>query len=285
MATSAQSFSRRRFDGFEVDLCSGEVWKNGIRVRLQDQPFQVLRVLLERSGEIVTRDELKQTLWPADTFVDFDDGLNTAVKKIREVLGDSAERPRYIETIPRRGYRFVAPIALSFPVKTTVAAPSSQPALVLPPAEVALRRRAWRPATYAAAGVLALVAVLAGADVAGWRTRLFGHAAAPRIESLAVLPLANLSRDPGQDYLADGMTEALITDLAQIGSLRVISRTSVMHYKGTSKTLPEIGRVLKVDVVVEGAAQTSGGRVRITAQLIRAADDRHLWVEGYERDG
>ena len=284
MATSAQSFSRRRFDGFEVDLCSGEVWKNGIRVRLQDQPFQVLRVLLERSGEIVTRDELKQTLWPADTFVDFDDGLNTAVKKIREVLGDSAERPRYIETIPRRGYRFVAPLALSFPVKTTVAAPSSQPALVLPPAEVAVRRRAWRPAAYAAVGVLALVVVLAGADVGGWRTRLVGPAVAPRIESLAVLPLANLSRDPEQDYFADGMTEALIANLAQVSALRVISRTSAMHYKGTNKTLPQIARELNVDAVIEGTVQRSGNRLQVTAQLIRGRTETPLWAKIYERD-
>src|ERR1700676_5491167 len=135
VATSAQSSSRLRFDDFEVNLCSGEVWKHGIRVRLQDQPFQVLRVLLERPQQIVTRDELKQALWPADTFVDFDDGLNTAVKKLRELLGDSSERPRYIETIPRRGYRFVGSIALPSPVVARASAPSSQPALTLPATE------------------------------------------------------------------------------------------------------------------------------------------------------
>jgi TolB-like protein/DNA-binding winged helix-turn-helix (wHTH) protein/Tfp pilus assembly protein PilF len=284
VATSAQSSSRLRFDDFEIDLCSGEVWKHGIRVRLQDQPFQVLRVLLERPGQIVTRDELKQTLWPADTFVDFDDGLNTAVKKIRELLGDSADRPRYIETIPRRGYRFVGPIAPPSPIEATVVAPSSQPALVLPPAKAAVRRRASRSAAYAAVVVLALVVVLVGADVGGWRTRLVGHAVAPRIESLAVLPLANLSRDPGQDYFADGMTEALIANLAQVRALRVISRTSVMHYKGTDKTLPQIAHELNVDAVIEGTVQRSGNRVQVTAQLIRGQTDSPLWAKTYDRD-
>jgi len=284
VATRAQSSSRRRFDGFEVDLSSGEVWKNGARVRLQEQPFQVLRVLLGRPGEIVTRDELKQTLWPADTFVDFDDGLNTAVKKIRELLGDSAERPRYIETIPRRGYRFVGPIAPSFPAQATVPAPSLQPAFTSPRAQAGGWRRASRPATYAAAGVLALVVVLLGADVGGWRTRLVGHAVAPRIESLAVLPLANLSRDPGQDYFADGMTEALIANLAQVRALRVISRTSVMHYKRTDKTLPQIAHELNVDAVIEGTVQRSGNRVQVTTQLIRGQTDSPLWAKTYDRD-
>src|SRR6202049_1270910 len=163
VATSAQPSSRLRFDGFEVDLYSGEVWKHGTRVRLQDQPFQVLRVLIERPGQIVTRDELNKTVGPADTFVDFDDGLNTAVKKIRELLGDSAERPRYIETIPRRGYRFVGPITPPPPVEATFAAPHSHPALVLPPAEGAVPRNGYRPASYVAVGVSALVVPLIGA--------------------------------------------------------------------------------------------------------------------------
>jgi len=285
VATSAQSPGKLRFDGFEVDLRSGEVWKHGVRVRLQDQPFQVLRVLLERRGEIVTRDELKQMLWPADMFVDFDDGLNTAVKKIRDLLGDSAERPRYIETIPRRGYRFVGPAELSSSVHATVtvAAPSSQSALPLPPDEAAVWRRAARPARYAAVGVLALVVVLVGA-VSGWRARVLGHPAVPRIESLVVLPLANLSRDPEQDYFADGMTETLIANLAQVGTLRVISRTSAMHYKGTNETLPQIARDMKVDAVIEGTVQRSGNRVRVTAQLIHGQTDVHLWAKTYERD-
>jgi len=241
-------------------------------------------VLLERPGQIVTRDELKQTLWPADTFVDFDDGLNTAVKKIRELLGDSVERPRYIETIPRRGYRFVGPIALPLLPETAVPAPSSQPALVSPPAEGAVARKAFRPAGYVAVGILALMVTLVGADVGGWRTRLMSHAAVPRIESLAVLPLDNLSRDPEQDYFADGMTEALIANLAQVRALRVISRTSAMHYKGTDKTLPQIARDLNVDAVIERTVQRSGNRVRVTAKLIPAQTDAPVWAKVYERD-
>ena len=285
MATSAQSPNRLRFDNFEVDLRSGELRKHGARLRLQDQPFQVLRVLLERRGEIVTRDELKQTLWPAETFVDFDDGLNTAVKKIRDLLGDSAEQPRYIETIPRRGYRFMGLIEQPSPVHATgpVAAPDAQPALPSPPPKPAAWWRA-APARYAAVGVLALVVVLVGVDVGGWRARLIGHAEVPRIESLAVLPLANLSRDPEQDYFADGMTETLIANLAQVKALRVISRTSVMHYKGTSKTVPEIARDLNVDAVIEGTVQRSGNRVRVTAHLIRVQTNASEWAKIYERD-
>lgn len=286
MSPSAQSSSRLRFADFEVDLRSGDVWKNGNRIRLQDQPFQVLRVLLERRGEIVTRDELKQMLWSADTFVDFDDGLNTAVKKIRDVLGDSAEKPRYIETIPRRGYRFVGTITSpsSAPEAESVAAPGShlEPALV--PPEATRWRRAARPTGYAVVGVLAMVVALLGADVRGWRTRLLDHPATPRIESLAVIPLTNLSRDPEQEYFADGMTEALIANLAQVKALRVISRTSMMHYKGTDKTLRQIARELNVDAIIEGAVQRSGNHVRVTAQLIQGQSDVHLWAKTFERD-
>src|SRR5271157_1007146 len=286
LATSTQSFSRLRFDEFEVDLRSGELWERGNRLRLQDQPFHVLRVLLERRGEIVTRDELKQTLWPADTFVDFDDGLNTAVKKIRDVLGDSADRPRYIETIPRRGYRFVGPVERQSPPEAAeqVAVPNAPLAVTSPPPEAAVWRRAVRRGGFAAVAVLALIVVLLGADVGGWRARLFGHIAPPRIESLAVLPLANLSRDPEQDYFADGMTEALIANLAQVSELRVISRTSAMHYKGTDKTLPEIARDLNVDAIIEGSVQRSGNRVRVTAKLIRVQTDAPVWAKIYETD-
>jgi len=242
-------------------------------------------MLLERRGEMVKRDELKQTLWPTDTFVDFDDGLNTAVKKIRDLLGDSAERPRYIETIPRRGYRFVGPVTLPPLVQTTapVAASDTQPALTSPPPKTAAWRRA-ASARYAAVGVLALVVVFVGVDVGGWRARLIGHAEVPRIESLAVLPLANLSGDPGQDYFADGMTETLIANLAQVRALRVISRTSVMHYKGANKTLPQIARDLNVDAIIEGTVQRSGNRVRVTAQLIHGQTDVHLWAKTYDRE-
>jgi TolB-like protein/DNA-binding winged helix-turn-helix (wHTH) protein/Tfp pilus assembly protein PilF len=284
LATSAQSSGRVRFDGFEVDLRSGEIWESGTPVRLQEQPFQVLRVLLERNGEIVTREELKRTLWTADTFVDFDDGLNTAVKKIRDALGDSSEQTRYIETIPRRGYRFKCQVErVPSPEKESVPAPKLQLAVASAAPETVAPRTTWR-AVSVAVGTLALIAVLVGAKVGGWRARLFVPFAAPRIESLAVLPLANLSHDPEQDYFADGMTEALIADLAQVSALRVISRTSAMHYKGSDKTLPQIARDLNVDAVIEGSVQRSGDRVRVTAKLIPAQTDAPVWAKIYERD-
>lgn len=285
MATSAQSSGRVRFDSFEVDLRSGEVWENGTRVRLQEQPFQVLRVLLERNGEIVTREELKRTLWAADTFVDFDDGLNTAVKKIRDVLGDSAEQTRYIETIPRRGYRFKCAVERQSPPEAEPAhATGSELSVASPAPEAAVERRRIRRAAFVVVGTLALIVVLVSAGVGGLRARLFAPVAPPRIESLAVLPLANLSHDPEQDYFADGMTEALIADLAQVSALRVISRTSAMHYKGSDRTLPQIARDLNVDAVIEGSVQRSGNRVRVTAKLIPAQTDTPVWVKIYERD-
>src|SRR5262249_47155061 len=230
VATSAHPSGRIRFNSFEIDLRTSEVWKHGVRIRLQEQPFQVLRTLLERRGEIVTRDELKQTLWPADTFVDFDDGLNTAVKKIRDVLNDSAEQPRYIETIPRKGYRFFASLTEVQPTGTSGPEANSSAEL----AQEAAIRKAGAPAPTAKEKVFAgRIRVLIGAVVALalavsalvlYRANGAKHATQPAIRSLAVLPLKNLSGDPAQDYLAGGMTEALIGRLAGIHDLRVISR-------------------------------------------------------------
>jgi len=267
-----------RFGVFEVDLRARELRKGGLKIRLQDQPFQILAMLLEHPGEVVTRDELRQKLWPADTFVDFDHSLNTALTKIREALGDSADNPRFVETLPRRGYRFIAPVET---LRRSVS--TEKPAL-------RQRRysRRWLVAL-AAFAVVAIVAVAIALNVAGLRDRLVTAVGArhgvplPKIESIAVLPLENLSRDPGQEYFADGMTDALITDLGKISALRVISRTSAMHYKGTKKRLPEIAKELNVDAVVEGTVQRSGDRVRITANLLHAPTDRHLWAESYER--
>jgi len=284
------STSRRlRFDEFEIDLRSAELWVRGKRTRLQDQPFQVLRVLLERRGEIVTRDELKQTLWPADTFVDFDDGLNTAVRKIRDALGDSAEKPRYIETIPRRGYRFVGRLADvatavlpspveepkgSAPEKANVAAPSSGAAANQE--NVLSRRRRVLLAGVAALAVVSVALVLYRGSTKG--------AKQPPIRSLAVLPLKNLSGDPTQEYLADGMTEALISRLAGIHNLRVISRTSITRFKDTRLSVPEIAGTLGVDAIVEGSVIREGDRIRVHAQLIRAATDEPFWSEAYDRE-
>jgi len=213
-----------RFGEFELDQHSGELRRNGTKVRLQEQPLRILQILLEQPGKLVPREELQERIWPADTFVDFDHGINNAIKRLRETLSDLAETPRYIETLPRRGYRFIGKLA-------------------------------------------------------GEKEN-----AHKGTQSLAVLPLENLSRDSEQDYFADGMTEALITSLAKISSLRVISRTTVMHYKGVHRPLPEIARQLGVQIVVEGTVLRFGERVRISVQLIETSTDCHLWAESYERD-
>jgi TolB-like protein/DNA-binding winged helix-turn-helix (wHTH) protein/Tfp pilus assembly protein PilF len=282
MDTSVSSRTVQRFGGFEVDPRSRELRRKGKCVRMQDQPLEVLLLLLERSGEVVTREELKERLWPADTFVDSDDGLNGAVRKLREALGDSAEEPQYIETIPRRGYRFIGT------VDAEVAQPESDSKTDTvngPPQELPSKARSTR-ARWLRLGAVSIVAAIV-TGVLGWvafnKHRARGGTT-PAITSLVVLPFSNLSGDPSQEYFADAMTDEMTSDLAKIGALRVISRTSAMHYKGTSKTLPEIARELNVDGAIEGSVLRTGGRARITVQLISAPSDRHIWSESYERD-
>lgn len=287
MATNSPASGRLRFGVFEIDLSSGELWQRGNRVRVQEQPFQVLRVLLEGSGRIVTREELRQAVWPADTFVDFDHGLNTAVKKIRDILGDSAEQPRYIETIPRRGYRFIYPVESLVPMQSAEKkdpVPTGQSTRAPSLGEAFLSPRAARRAGSAVLGVIALVVVLVGADIGGWRSRSRVGATEQRIQSLAVLPLRNLSGDPGQEYFADAMTESLIGRLSMIRGLRVSSRTSAMQFKDTRLSAPEIAKNLNVDALVEGSVIRDGGRIRVHAQLIRGATDEHFWSETYDRE-
>jgi TolB-like protein/DNA-binding winged helix-turn-helix (wHTH) protein/Tfp pilus assembly protein PilF len=276
MATSVPAARRFCFDVFELDLRAGELRKRGVKLHLQGQPLQVLAALLNRPGDVVTRDELRAEIWTADTFVDFDHSLHNAIARVREVLGDSADTPRYIETLPRRGYRFIAPVTgveIEPPRPTTQSGQSSE-------APVGVRPNKLR-----AALALTLLGFLAIGSVL-WllRTTSRRTAAAPRLRSIAVLPLDNLSGDTSQDYFVDGMTDELITDLAKVGSLRVISRASVMRYKGTKKSLPEIARELNVDGIVEGSVMRSGRRVRIIAQLLDAPTDQHLWAETYERN-
>lgn len=263
-----------RFGVFELDTESRELRKQGLKVRLQDQPFQILQILLERPGRVVTREELQRRIWPSDTFVDFDRGLYNAIKKLREALGDSAENPRFIETLSRRGYRFIAAVE-----GNGHAAPAPVPTLE---ATESLRSRNLRLGIGLGLGAVILAGALLGVGKL-WQ-RFFGESAVPQIRSIAVLPLQNLSGDPNQEYFSDGITDGLITDLAQIGSWRVISRTSSMQYKQTRKSLPEIARELNVDGIVEGTVQRAGDRVRITAQLIDASSDKHLWANTYERD-
>jgi TolB-like protein/DNA-binding winged helix-turn-helix (wHTH) protein/Flp pilus assembly protein TadD len=282
-----------RFGVFEIDLRAGELRKRGIRIKLQGQPFLLLVTLLKQRGELVTREELRRTLWPEDTFIDFDHSLGTGINKLREVLGDSAANPRFIETLPRRGYRFISPIepvcASENPPVVSEAAPGEQPPSTgypvgardhdqvdLPESTVNEHPRwplAWKIAGFA---LLLLSAIFTVWILHSRTTPPTG------IRSLAVLPLENLSGDASQDYFSDGMTDELITELGQISGLRVISRTSMMTYKGARKPLPQIARELNVDVVVEGTVLRSGSRVRITAQLIRASVDKHLWAQSYE---
>ena len=267
-----------RFGVFELDSARRELHKQGLKVRLQEQPFQVLQILLEHPGEVVTRQELQRRIWPSDTFVDFDRGLYNAIKKLREALGDSAESPRFIETLSRRGYRFIGSVTANDGAGRMEEGAST--------GEVGMPRRQSHHRRLAI-GVLLLLAfgaTLFGLDIGGLRQRWLIKANPQAIHSLAVLPLQNLSDDPAQEYFSDGMTDALITDLAQIGSLKVISRTSVMRYKKTDKSLPEIARELNVDGIVEGTVQRSGDRVRITAQLIHGPSDKHVWASSYERE-
>ena len=286
-----------RFGPFEAKPRAQELSKNGTPLRLRGQPFAILELLLNRAGEVVTREEIRQKLWPADTFVDFEHGLNTSIKKLRQALCDSATEPRYIETIPRLGYRFIAP------VKATVEPKAKKPTGVETVAEEDSKHPVsqvggGRPRLhlFLAPAVLVLAAAALVFNMAGARTRLFALfrstknasvavASAPKpLPSIAVLPLQNLSNNSAEDYFADGMTDELTTDLAQFGSLRVISRTSAMHYKGASKTAPEIGRELGVDTLIEGTVQRVGDRVRIRVQLIDSASDRHLWARSYDHD-
>ena len=253
-----------RFETFEVDLRAGELRKAGVRVKLAGQPFQVLAILLESPGEVVTREELQKRLWP-DTFVDVDHNLNTAINKIREVLGDSAESPRFVETLPRRGYRFIGPLT-PLPAERQPATQSSH-----------VRR-------YMTVGAaLLFLLALSGAAFLKWRLAWRG-ANPSTIRSLAVLPLANLSADPSEQYLVDGLTEELTSEISQLHSLRVISRTSTMQYRDTQKKAPQIAKELQADVLIEGSILKVNDRVRITAKLIDGPSDTHLWSKRYERD-
>ncbi|MGD0271671.1 MAG: tetratricopeptide repeat protein [Candidatus Sulfotelmatobacter sp.] len=279
-----------RFGTFEVSLQSGEVRKSGMKIRVQQQPLKLLEILLERPGEVINREELRSRVWPDESFGDFDQALNIAIGKLRGALGDSAENPRFIETLPKRGYRFIADVSVvdaevrpkrPEPIDGGLHGPERKTGLgdefqstglaVAPEHKLRLTPRV----------IIALALILSLLILAIWLFRPSGSGPT-RIRSLAVLPLENLSGDASQNYFADGMTDELITDLAQISALRVISRTSVMAYKGARKPLPQIARELNVDAVIEGSVLRSGDQVRITAQLIDASTDKHLWSQSYD---
>ncbi len=278
MAAPASSPDRVQFGVFELDLQSAELRKSGVKVKLQEQPLKILQILLENPGQIVGREELQKRVWPANTFVEFDQGLYSAMARLRDALGDSSDSPRFVETVARRGYRFIAPVSVP-PIAGEVPRPAA-------PDQPALRRhsfRLWISSLLAGllGGALLLVIVLTF-DIAGAREWLRNKTAP--IRSIAVLPLENLSRDPEQEYFADGMTDELITTLGQMGTVRVVSRTSVMRYKKISEPVAQVGRELNVDAVVEGTVERVGNRVRLRMQLIQAASDRQLWAQIYDRD-
>src|SRR6266436_5980334 len=292
MPTLPNGRSVVRFGAFEADLSSGEIHKHGHKIKLQEQPFQVLVMLLERPGKVITREELRARLWPADTFVDFDTGLNSAIKKLRDALGDSAEEPAYVETLPRRGYRFVAQLehqtvadvpctqkeseaSNKHAAEPVLGAVRSAPALTRP-------RPWWRKRRVAFVASALTLSALLGLAVGAWRGGLVRSAHAMRIEAIAVLPLENMTGDPTQEYLVDGMTDALTTHLAQMRGMRVISRTSAMRFKGSKKGLQEIARELHVDAVVEGSVSRSNEVTHVNAQLVYAPGDRHLWAHSYD---
>lgn len=277
MATTASNNPILRFGIFELNTATSELRKGGMTIKLRPQAAKVLSILARRPGQLVSREELREQVWGRETFVDFEHGLNLCIGQIRAALDDDADTPRYIETLPRRGYRFMMQVEDTAAPFSRTASPQARSA----PLQSGIRSAWWSAAIFVAV-LLAIGIVLAAVSRAGWRQRMFGGAGP--VHTIAVLPLQNLSGDPTQDYFADGMTEALTTDLARMEQLQVISRTSTMQYNPAKKPLPMIARELRADAIVEGSVQRSGNHVRITAQLVRASTDQHLWAATYERD-
>ncbi len=282
-----------RFGEFELEPRSGELRKDGTLVKLQPQPLKVLALLVANAGRLVTREEIQRAVWAGETFVDFEHGLNFCIKQIRTALGDNAQAPLYIETLPRRGYRFIAPVEkseqskdanhstdASSEIANVEAAPPAKPEAVISPAP-------GRPVMNWRVPALVLIPLLIiGAYLVWQRFAAVTRPANTKV-MLAVMPFENLSSDPEQDYFSDGMTEEMI---AQLGSLQparlgVIARTSAMTYKRGAKDIRQIAGELNVDYILEGSVRREGDRVRITAQLIQTSDQTHLWSESYERNG
>jgi len=291
MLPSEQIAEKVLFGCFEVNLITGEAFRNGRKLRLSGQPAHVLMILLQRAGQLVTREELRALLWPGETFVDFDHGLNNCINRIRDALGDSAASPECIETLPKQGYRFIAPVrsaeqtlgnteagSTSTPVPV-ISVEESLPEIAEPLRDSSTHWRVW----FAAMSLIAIAAT--GVIVAAIHTgNLNRDGGVGNIHAIAVLPLTNLSGDPSQEYLTDGITDELITELARCTAVSVISRTSIMRYKNRQTPLPVVARELGVDAVVESSLQRTGNHLRISAHLIAAKTDTHLWAEGYEGD-
>jgi len=268
------------FGPFSMDPSEGLLLRDDQPIPLAPKAFEALLLLVESSGHLIEKEVLMQKLWP-DSFVE-EANVSKYIFTLRQALSDGEEGQKYIETVPKRGYRFVAPVQ-KLAAESVEQAPAEMPSREGEEAKTVTSTTRWRIALVAAVLAATAVVLLVWLDLGEWRARLFGGPARP-VRTIAVLPLLNLSGDTAQDYLADGMTEALTTDLARMESLQVISRTSAIQYKATKKSLPVIARELNADAVVEGSVQRSGNRVRVTAQLVRASDDRQLWANTYERD-
>jgi len=272
------------FGEFELDPSRFELRRHDRRLKLERIPMELLVLLLERDGQVVNRQEIIDRLWGKDVFVDTEHGINTAIRKIRTALREDVEKPRFIQTVSGKGYRFVGEkngnISLLQPSQEVN---NLDPVHEIPHAAPVRERRWWPMASVAFVACLLAGAVL-GLNLGGTRDRIFPGSRRSQIRSIAVLPLANLSGDPSQDYFADGMTDELITMLAKNTSLRVVSRTSAMQYKGVQRPVHDIARELGVDGVLEGSVERSGNRVHMTVQLIYAPSDTHVWAESYDRD-
>ena len=289
-----------KFDEFELDCNRYQLLRAGRGIKLEKLPMELLILLLEKEGHLVTREEIVDRLWGKDVFLDTEHGINTAVRKVRNVLRDDPERPRFVQTVTGKGYRFIASIDVIseergngnhkgtalLPTETTQA--QADPPVSSPLAQSHHRASGMvRKVVLVLVGAIGVVAVLVGLNVGGVRRRLFVHTprqGGPQIRSLAVLPIENLSGDLSQDFLADGVTEELITELGKSSALRVISRTSVMQYKGTKKAVQEIARELNVDAVLEGTVLRAGNHLRITANLVQSSPETHLWAETYDSE-
>jgi TolB-like protein/DNA-binding winged helix-turn-helix (wHTH) protein/Flp pilus assembly protein TadD len=263
-------------EDFEFNAQAYELRSGGIPLKLKPIPMQLLLFLIEHRGELVTRDQIVERIWGKGVFLDSDNSINSAVSKIRQVLRDDSEQPRFVQTVTGRGYRFIAPVE-EFDVRSVDSFAARRPAIAAP---VPVKQNRTNIAL-----AVSLFALIAG-GLAYWLLQRASHKpdASLPLHSIAVLPLDNMSGDSSQEYFVDGMTDELTTDLAKLSSLRVTSRTSAMHYKGSKKGMPEIARELNVDGIVEGSVMRVGNRVRITAQLIQATTDQHLWAETYEGD-
>ena len=286
-----------QFGPFRLDFRSCELFKDGTRVRVQDHCVQILMILLEKPGEVVTREELRQRLWHSETFVDFDQGLNTAMMRLRHALEDTVDLPKFIETLPRHGYRFRASVTFSNgmsesrmenPEAGQEASGVAQGLLTEDhPATERLKGadRRWRhTGIVAVAGVVVVLLLAIGLNWGRLRALLL-HAQRPvQVPTLAILPFDSLSNDPGQDFLAESMTEQLITELGQSHGLRVVSRGSVMQFNGKHLPLEVVAKNLHADVIFEGSISESGDRLRITANLYQVATRKHLWAETYEAE-